>query len=96
MSVIPCPRRQWCTLSHGTLRSDAVAREHAWEMPRKIRQLVADLQAAGFVDRGGKGNHRNFVHPNVAKPITLAGNPGDDAKRYQEHAVSAAIEESKR
>ena len=65
-------------------------------MPRKIRELIADLQAAGFVNRGGKGSHRNFVHPNVAKPVVLAGNPGDDAKRYQERTVLRAIEESKR
>lgn len=42
-------------------------------MPRKIRQLISDLVAAGFVDRGGKGSHRNFVHPRVTKPVTLAG-----------------------
>ena len=64
-------------------------------MPRKIRELVADLEAAGFVDRGGKGSHRNFVHPNVSKPITLSGKLGDDAKAYQEKAVKLAIEESK-
>jgi len=65
-------------------------------MPRKIRELVRDLEAAGFVDRGGKGDHRNFVHPNVAKPVTISGKPGDDAMHYQERAVRAAIEESKR
>jgi predicted RNase H-like HicB family nuclease len=35
-------------------------------MPRKIRDLIRDLERAGFTDRGGKGNHRNFVHPKVA------------------------------
>lgn len=64
-------------------------------MPRKIRELIADLEAAGFVNRGGKGNHRNFVHPNVVKPVTVSGKAGDDAKKYQERAVSRAIEESK-
>ncbi|MCA9156716.1 MAG: type II toxin-antitoxin system HicA family toxin [Planctomycetales bacterium] len=64
-------------------------------MPRKLRELISDLQAAGFENRGGKGSHRNFVHPNVVKPITLSGNAGDDAKNYQERAVKKAIEESK-
>jgi predicted RNA binding protein YcfA (HicA-like mRNA interferase family) len=63
-------------------------------MPRKIRELIRDLEAAGFVNRGGKGDHRNFVHPGVAKLVTLSGKPGDDAKHYQERAVNAAIEES--
>ena len=62
-------------------------------MPRKIRELIADLESAGFVNRGGKGSHRNFVHPSVAKPVVLSGKPGDDAKRYQEKAVKLAIKE---
>lgn len=65
-------------------------------MPRKIRELIKDLEQAGFLDRGGRGSHRNFVHPKVPKPITVSGQPGDDAKQYQERAVRLAIEESKR
>lgn len=65
-------------------------------LPRKIRELIKELEQAGFADRGGRGSHRNFVHPNVAKPITLSGQPGDDALRYQEQAVRLAIEEAKR
>jgi predicted RNA binding protein YcfA (HicA-like mRNA interferase family) len=64
-------------------------------VPRKIRELIADLEAAGFENRGGKGSHRNFVHPKVAKPIVLSGKVGGDAKKYQERAVKRAIEESK-
>ncbi len=65
-------------------------------MPRKISDLIRDLQRAGFVNRGGKGDHRNFVHPNVTKPITISGKEGDDAKHYQEKAIRLAIEEAKR
>ena len=65
-------------------------------MPPKIRTLIADLERAGFVDRGGKGNHRNFVHPGVKMPVTISGNPGDDAKRYQIRAVREALEEAKK
>jgi predicted RNA binding protein YcfA (HicA-like mRNA interferase family) len=64
-------------------------------MPRKIRELIKEIETAGFVDRGGKGSHRNFVHPNVVKPLTISGKPGDDAKYFQEKAVITAIEESK-
>ena len=65
-------------------------------MPPKVRDLVADLQRAGFVDRRGKGSHRNFVHPNVGKPVVISGNLGDDAKSYQVRAVKLAIEESEK
>ena len=64
-------------------------------MPPKIRDLISDLERAGFVDRGGKGTHRNFVHPKVAKLITISGASGDDAKHYQVRAVKRAVEESK-
>jgi predicted RNA binding protein YcfA (HicA-like mRNA interferase family) len=64
-------------------------------MPPKVRELIAELQKAGFTDRGGKGSHRNFVHPKVTKPITISGAPGDDAKHYQLRAVRRAIEDSK-
>ena len=64
-------------------------------VPPKIRDLVGELERAGFVDRSGKGSHRNFVHQNVAKPITLSGGLGDDAKHYQVRAVKRAVEESR-
>lgn len=64
-------------------------------MPRKIRELIQDLKKAGFVDRGGKGSHRNFKHPGGAK-ITISGNPGDDAMRYQERDLDKALQEVKK
>ena len=63
-------------------------------MSPKIRELIAALRRAGFVDRGGRGSHRNFVHPHCSMPVTVAGAPGDDAKPYQVRQVQAAIEES--
>lgn len=62
-------------------------------MPQKIRELIEALERAGFTDRGGKGSHRNFVHAKIAKPVTISGKSGDDAKRYQISAVAKAIEE---
>ena len=64
-------------------------------MPRKIRQLIADLQKAGFVNRGGKGSHRNFIHAKGQR-VTVSGKAGDDAKRYQEREVSVQITASKK
>jgi predicted RNA binding protein YcfA (HicA-like mRNA interferase family) len=61
-------------------------------MPKKIRELIKDLKRAGFIDRGGKGSHRNFTHSNGGC-ITISGNLGSDAKRYQEKAVEDLIRE---
>lgn len=61
-------------------------------MPPKIRELISKLERAGFVNRGGKGNHRNYFHPKGAK-ITISGNPGDDALDYQEKEVRRALRE---
>ncbi len=62
-------------------------------MPPKIRELIKRLQAAGFVDRGGRGSQRNFKHPSGLK-ITVSGSLGDDAKPYQERGVDRAIEDA--
>ena len=56
-------------------------------MPPKIRDLIKDLEHAGFVNRGGKGSHRNFIHPKISKPITISWSSGDDAKHYQVRTV---------
>ena len=64
-------------------------------MPRKVRELVTELIRAGFVDRGGRGSHRNFLHPAGVR-ITLSGRPGDDAKRYQEQEVAQRMAAARR
>ncbi|OPL18636.1 MAG: hypothetical protein AVO35_04700 [Candidatus Aegiribacteria sp. MLS_C] len=61
-------------------------------MPRKVRELIRDLKNAGFINRGGKGSHRNFTHPKGAK-ITISGYLSQDAKKYQEREVEKAIRE---
>jgi len=61
------------------------------EMPPKIRELIRELTSAGFENRGGKGNHRNFRHPKGVN-ITMSGRTGNDAKHYQIRDVQRAIE----
>lgn len=64
-------------------------------MPRKIRQLIADLREAGFVQvPGGKGSHRKFQHSKLAGSVILSGHDGDDAQHYQEKQVRNAIRDS--
>ena len=62
-------------------------------MPRKLRQLIADPERAGFVNRGGKGRHRNYEHPKGQR-VTISGQMGADAQHYQEKQVRQKIEES--
>ncbi len=62
-------------------------------MPRKIRELIADLERAGFRNRGGKGSHRTYVHPRYGSHVVVSGHSGDDAHRYQEKKVKEAIKE---
>jgi predicted RNA binding protein YcfA (HicA-like mRNA interferase family) len=64
-------------------------------MPKKIRVLIKELEKAGFINRGGKGSHRNFLHPSGIV-LTLSGKLGDDAKPYQEKFVKQKIEESQK
>ena len=63
-------------------------------MPRKVRQLIADVKRVGMVllpDRG-KGSHRIFMHRESGTQVTISGHTGDDADRYQEGHVREALE----
>jgi predicted RNA binding protein YcfA (HicA-like mRNA interferase family) len=66
-------------------------------MPRKIRQLIAELESAGCVKvPGGKGSHRKFRHARFTGAVVLSGQDGDDAHHYQEKHVRNAIRELRR
>lgn len=62
-------------------------------VPRKMRQLRADLKRAGFVELQGrgKGDHTAHRHPLVEHTYIMDGANGDDAKPYQEKDVRAAL-----
>jgi predicted RNA binding protein YcfA (HicA-like mRNA interferase family) len=61
-------------------------------VPRKIRQLVSDLEKAGFTRvSGGKGSHRKFVHPKFRGFVLISGHDGDDAQHYQEKQLRNAL-----
>ena len=64
-------------------------------MPPKIRELIKQLEKAGFKNRGGKGSHRHFIHPQGIA-ITISGKLGSDAKKYQENEVKRKVTESKK
>ena len=57
-------------------------------MPRKIRQLKADLRQVGAIQVSQEGSHTKWKHPSTPKiTVILSGHDGDDAKPYQEKAV---------
>ena len=41
-------------------------------------ELIADLEKAGFIKRGGKGSHRNFTNPDCPMPVTISGRTASD------------------
>ncbi len=64
-------------------------------MPPKIRELIAELERNGFINRGGKGSHRNFEHSLSSKIVRISGKTGDDAKIYQIKQFREALKEVK-
>jgi predicted RNA binding protein YcfA (HicA-like mRNA interferase family) len=58
-------------------------------MPPKIRILEMKLTKAGFKFLAGKGSHRKYIHPCGVR-VTISGNAGSDALRYQVREVRAA------
>jgi predicted RNA binding protein YcfA (HicA-like mRNA interferase family) len=60
-------------------------------MPRKIRQLIKDLQDAGYVLVSQQGSHRKFKHAKKPGSVILSATSGEDAKPYQEKQVRNAL-----
>lgn len=68
-------------------------------MPRKKRQLKADLRKEGFyqVMNQGKGSHTSWKHPTISGiTVIIAGHDGEDAMPYDEKNVREAIAEVRR
>jgi predicted RNA binding protein YcfA (HicA-like mRNA interferase family) len=61
-------------------------------MPRKLAQLLMDLAKAGFVNRGGKGSHRNYEHP-CGHRLLVSVHKGE-AKPYQQRDIEEAIRQA--
>ena len=66
-------------------------------VPRKIRDIIADLRKNGFShEKGrGKGSHRVFTDPTTGIQAVIPGKDGDDAKSYLEKHVKAKIDEAR-
>lgn len=66
-------------------------------MPRKLRQLRADLHRARWsIDRQLGTSHQIWKHPLVPDlEVNLAGKDGNDAKHYQERDVREALRRSR-
>jgi hypothetical protein len=57
-------------------------------VPRKIRELKADLRGAGATEVSHEGSHAKWKHSLVPDlEVVLAGSDGADAKPYQEKQV---------
>lgn len=54
-----------------------------------------DYRRAGAEVYGGKGSHRKIRHSNYNGLIIVSGNPGDDAKHYQERDLKQFLMEIK-
>lgn len=61
-------------------------------MPRKIRELNAELRASGAIVRSGRGSHTVWKHYAAGVRITMSGHAGDDAKPYQERDLQVFLE----
>lgn len=62
-------------------------------MPRKLRELRADLHKAEFTMRHAPGSHEIWKHERFRDRVVLAGADGADAKPYQERDVRIALRE---
>ena len=47
-------------------------------MATKVREVLAQLEADGWVQVRQKGSHRQFHHPTKSGTVTVAGKPNLD------------------
>ncbi len=64
-------------------------------MPRKLRELIADLRRAGFVQEPERGSHRKFRHPRGVTAIVSGHSEGVDVKPYHEKQIRQKIEQAR-
>ena len=64
-------------------------------MPRKIRELKAQIAREGFVylPKRGKGSHERWRHPLLEKTLTISGKDGDDVPPYLEKQLITLMTE---
>ena len=64
-------------------------------MPRKIRELKAQILREGFIylPKRGKGSHQRWRHPLLRKTLTLPGKDGDDVPLYLEKQLEKLLTE---
>jgi predicted RNA binding protein YcfA (HicA-like mRNA interferase family) len=64
-------------------------------MPRKIRELKAQIEREGFVylPKRGKGSHERWRHPLLRKTLTIPGKNGDDVPLYLEKQLEKLLTE---
>lgn len=64
-------------------------------MPRKIREVKAQIKREGFIylPKRGTGSHERWKHPLLQKTLTISGKEGDDAPKYLEKQVLELLTE---
>jgi len=64
-------------------------------MPRKIRDLKAQIASFGFtyLPKRGKGSHERWRHPLLEKTLTISGKDGDDVPIYLEKQTMRLLKE---
>lgn len=64
-------------------------------MPRKIRELKAQIARKGFIylPKRGKGSHERWQHPLLRKILTVSGKDGDDVPIYLEKQLTQLLVE---
>ena len=83
-------------VERGSVSIELFCRVRPWErpaVPKKVRELEAELRAAGFEELHGrcKGSHRLWIHRQSGIRATISGKAGADATPGLEGHVRAVI-----
>ena len=47
-------------------------------MPKKVRDMIKEVEADGWIFSHAEGDHRQYKHPTKRGKVTIPGHPRDD------------------
>lgn len=56
-------------------------------MPKKIREMIREIESDGWKEVSCEGSHRQYKHPVKRGRVTIPGKPGDDVHPKLEKSI---------
>ena len=56
-------------------------------MPKKVREMIDEIEAQGWYLKRQRGSHRQYKHPTKKGTVTIAGKPSKDLPDWEVQSI---------